>query len=87
MSGYTPGTTVGECTTTSFEATGQSGKNPPKICGTNTDYHSKLILINLTTELNFPFPYYKVYVEFGASGTDSITLKHTDRKSVVRERV
>ena len=25
-----------------FEATGQSGRNPPEICGTNTGYHSKL---------------------------------------------
>merc|ERR1711997_428760 len=57
MSGYTPGTTVGECTTNSLEVTGNSGQNPPKICGTNTDFH--------------------MYVEFGASATDSITLKHT----------
>merc|ERR1712183_638813 len=38
-------------------ATGQTGSNPPTICGTNTDYH--------------------MYVEFGATATDSITLKHT----------
>jgi len=57
MSGYTPGAGVGECTTNSLEVTGGSGKNPPKICGTNTDYH--------------------MYVEFGASATDSVTLKHT----------
>merc|ERR1711990_20132 len=55
LSGYTA-TTAGACTA-SFEATGQTGKNPPAICGTNTDYH--------------------MYVEFGAAGTDSITLKHT----------
>merc|ERR1711936_425616 len=58
MSGYTTGTTVvGECTATSLEVTGQTGSNPPKICGTNTGYH--------------------MYVEFGATATDSITLKHT----------
>merc|ERR1711990_380296 len=55
LSGYTA-TTAGACTA-SFEATGQTGKNPPAICGTNTDYH--------------------MYVEFGASATDSVTLKHT----------
>merc|ERR1711997_544445 len=58
MSGYTTGTTVvGECTATSLEVTGQTGSNPPKVCGTNTGYH--------------------MYVEFGATATDSITLKHT----------
>jgi len=55
MSGYTA-TTAGVCTA-SFEATGQTSANPPKICGTNTDYH--------------------MYVEFGATSTDSVTLKHT----------
>jgi len=40
MSGYTlDTTTTGACVGTSFEATGQTGKNPPKICGTNTGYH------------------------------------------------
>ena len=24
-----------------FEATGDTGQNPPRICGTNTGYHSK----------------------------------------------
>ena len=75
MSGYTTGTTVGECTTTSFEASGQSGVNPPKICGTNTDYHSKFVSRNESEYSSFQF--LKVYVEFGASATDSVTLKHT----------
>jgi len=57
MTGYTVGAGNGECTTTSFEATGQTSFNPPKICGTNTGYH--------------------MYVEFGATSTDKITLKHT----------
>ena len=30
----------GACTDT-FAAAGQTGKNPPSICGTNTGYHSK----------------------------------------------
>ena len=40
MSGYTA-TTAGVCTD-KFEATGQTGSNPPAICGINTGYHSKL---------------------------------------------
>ena len=31
---------VGVCTDT-FVAAGQTGRNPPEICGTNTGYHSK----------------------------------------------
>ena len=26
-----------------FEATGDTGQNPPRICGTNTGYHSKTL--------------------------------------------
>jgi len=37
MSGYTV-TTAGACTA-SFSVTGDTGKNPPSICGTNTGYH------------------------------------------------
>jgi len=55
MTGYTA-TTAGACTD-KFEATGQTGSNPPAICGINTGYH--------------------MYVEFGATATDSVTLKHT----------
>merc|ERR1711983_647179 len=40
-----------------FTAEGQTGKNPPDICGTNTGFH--------------------MYVEFGATSTDSITLTNT----------
>ena len=32
--------TTPDCTD-SFAVTGQTGKNPPSICGTNTGYHSK----------------------------------------------
>jgi len=38
MSGLVTSTTVGMCTD-SFAAAGQTGKNPPTICGTNTGYH------------------------------------------------
>merc|ERR1719433_325945 len=55
FSGYTVAAT-GACTD-SFQAAGQTGKNPPAICGTNSGYH--------------------MYVEFGASATDSITLTTT----------
>ena len=41
---YTTGTSTGSCLD-SFEATGSSGSNPPKICGTNTDFHSKSDLL------------------------------------------
>merc|ERR1712183_924621 len=37
MTGYTA-TTAGVCTDI-FQATGQSGNNPPAICGTNSGYH------------------------------------------------
>ena len=43
FSGFTVDTTttgVGFCTD-SFVAAGQTGVNPPTICGTNTGYHSK----------------------------------------------
>lgn len=57
FSGFATSTaTAGTCSDT-FVAAGQSGVNPPTICGTNTDYH--------------------MYVEFGASATDSITLTNT----------
>merc|ERR1712102_114489 len=55
LSGYTV-TTAGACTA-SFEAPGQTGKNPPAICGTNTDYH--------------------MYVEFGATATDTASVTFT----------
>ena len=48
MTGYTTGTfttaagmTVSGVCTDIFEATGQTGRDPPQICGTNTGYHSK----------------------------------------------
>merc|ERR1719410_929611 len=47
---------TGACTDT-FAATGQTGKNPPTICGTNTGYH--------------------MYVEFGTTSTDTVTLTNT----------
>ena len=57
MSGYTlDGATAGTCSDT-FAAAGQTGVNPPSICGTNTGYH--------------------MYVEFGTSSSDTITLTNT----------
>jgi len=50
-------TTTGGACNDYFTAAGQTGKNPPNICGTNTGYH--------------------MYVEFGATSTDSITLTNT----------
>ena len=42
FSGFaTSGTTAGTCSDT-FAAAGQTGSNPPNICGTNTGYHSKI---------------------------------------------
>merc|ERR1712107_124382 len=57
FSGFTATSNAGACTD-SFAAAGKSGKNPPSICGTNTDYH--------------------MYVEFGATATDTITLTWGD---------
>jgi len=46
----------GDCTDY-LSADGQTGSNPPDICGTNTDYH--------------------MYVEFGATSADTVTLTNT----------
>ena len=40
MSGFATSTTAGLCSD-SFAAAGQTGVDPPSICGTNTNYHSK----------------------------------------------
>ena len=40
MSGFAA--TVGVCSD-KFTAEGQTGVNPPSICGTNTGYHSKIL--------------------------------------------
>ena len=40
FSGFTATSNAGACTD-KLAAAGKSGKNPPSICGTNTDYHSK----------------------------------------------
>ena len=52
MSGFLTGTS-GACTD-KFTVAGQTGVNPPEICGTNSGYH--------------------MYVEFGTSSSDSITI-------------
>jgi len=56
FSGFTTTTPAGACSDT-FAAAGQTGSDPPSICGTNTDYH--------------------MYVEFGATSTDTVTLTNT----------
>jgi len=58
FSGFTTTATPqpGACQDT-FAAAGQTGSNPPTICGTNSGYH--------------------MYVEFGTSSTDMITLTNT----------
>ena len=42
FSGFATGT-AGVCSDY-LTAAGQTGKNPPNICGTNTDYHSKIYM-------------------------------------------
>ena len=44
FSGFTTTTPAGACSDT-FAAAGQTGSDPPSICGTNTDYHSKFLLL------------------------------------------
>merc|ERR1712051_384357 len=56
MSGFATSTTAGLCSD-SFAAAGQTGGDPPSICGTNTNYH--------------------MYVEFGATSTDTVKLTIT----------
>ena len=75
MTGYTV-TTAGACTA-SFQATGKSGSNPPAICGTNTDYHSKLSWMVTAQNTHLSYFLTQVYVEFGGDSADSIELKHT----------
>jgi len=58
FSGFYTGTS-GACGVDDFEVSGQTGYNPPTICGTNTGYH--------------------MYVEFGATSTDTITITNTYR--------
>ena len=43
FSGFLTTTPAGSCSD-SFAAAGQTGKDPPTICGTNTDYHSEAVL-------------------------------------------
>ena len=50
FSGFVTTTPAGSCSD-SFAASGQTGKDPPTICGTNTGYHSKYSL----TSHNFDY--------------------------------
>jgi len=56
FSGFATTTPIGACSDY-MTAAGQTGKDPPSICGTNTDYH--------------------MYVEFGATSTDTISITNT----------
>merc|ERR1712165_216231 len=56
FSGFATTTPNGACSDY-MTAAGQTGKDPPSICGTNTDYH--------------------MYVEFGATSTDTISITNT----------
>ena len=40
MTGFLTGTS-GACGVDDFAVSGQTGSNPPTICGTNTGYHSE----------------------------------------------
>ena len=40
MTGFYTGTS-GACGVDDFAVSGQTGSNPPTICGTNTGYHSE----------------------------------------------
>ena len=81
MSGYTVSTfttaanmVVNGVCTDKFEATGQTSRNPPEICGTNTGYHSEISLYILYIVF---ISIISVYVEFGAERGDTIELKTT----------
>merc|ERR1712113_185271 len=56
FSGFATTTPIGACSDY-MTAAGQTGKDPPSICGTNTAYH--------------------MYVEFGATSTDTISITNT----------
>merc|ERR1719310_2241632 len=56
FSGFATTTPIGACSDY-MTAAGQTGKDPPSICVTNTDYH--------------------MYVEFGATSTDTISITNT----------
>jgi hypothetical protein len=40
-----PANLATNCLTDTFTVTGSGGATPPVICGTNTGYHSKIIII------------------------------------------
>ena len=62
--------TGGVCTDT-FVVEGQTGNNPPTICGTNTGYHSKITISVLRPPLTLLL---SVYAEFGTTSTDNVKL-------------
>ena len=72
FSGFVTSTTAGSCYDTLAMA-GQTGVDPPSICGTNTGYHSKLV----RKEPSRSKYCFSVYTEFGATSTDTITMTLT----------
>ena len=76
FSGFATATTVSTCTDT-LAVTGQTGVDPPSICGTNTGYHSKLDKCIPKVLLIFNGNLFLVYAEFGATSTDSISMTLT----------
>merc|ERR1719232_1454721 len=72
MTGYYTGTS-GLCGVDDFAAAGQTGVDPPTLCGTNTGYHMYVEFGNSATDtITLTNTGYHMYVEFGNSATDTI---------------
>ena len=54
FSGFATTTPTGTCSDY-MSAAGQTGRDPPDICGTNTDYHSKYLAVCLLIGLRRAF--------------------------------
>ena len=75
FSGFGTTTPTGTCSD-SLEVKGQTGKNPPSICGTNTGYHSKIVSIISSHHISSSSSS-SVYAEFGTSDTDTVSVTIT----------
>ena len=51
FSGFAVDSTTSGLCDDSLAAAGQTGKDPPSICGTNTDYHSETWVVQLQTKV------------------------------------
>ena len=56
FSGFAVDSTTSGLCDDSLAAAGQTGKDPPSICGTNTDYHSETWVVELQTKVIRRFP-------------------------------